>query len=69
MAHASNVPVMLTGARVQPDFRAALFSAAAREGLSVNEFVIRAAGEKLARSGAPISGVFERGDLNNQVAA
>ena len=57
------VQVMLTGARVTSGFRNALFSAAARSGMSVNEFVLRAAGEALARSGANFPGVFERGDI------
>jgi len=43
------VNVMLTGGRVTSSFRQALFLAAGRSGMTVNEFALRAAGEKLAK--------------------
>lgn len=52
------VAITLTGGRVAGSFRSALFSAAARAGVSVNEFVLGAAGEKLARTGSRFSSVF-----------
>ena len=60
----ATVNLMLTGGRVTSGFRASLFAAAARAGVSVNEFVLRAAGEKLRAGGAGFSGVFEPGDAN-----
>lgn len=63
MAHVRTVSILLRGGRVTADFRAALFDAAARSGMTVNEFCLMAVGEKLARSGAGIVGVFEPGDL------
>jgi hypothetical protein len=57
------VNVMLNGGRVTAGFRAALFAAASRAGVSVNEFVLTAAAEKLRASGSQFSGVFEPGDL------
>jgi hypothetical protein len=57
------VNVMLNGGRVTSGFRAALFAAASRAGVSVNEFVLTAAAEKLRASGSQFSGVFEAGDL------
>lgn len=57
------VNVMLNGGRVTATFREALFDATAREGLSVNEFVLQAAAEKLMASGREFSGVFHPGDL------
>ena len=53
----------LNGARVTSEFRAALFDAANRAGVTPNEYVISAAAEKLARIGAPFPGVFRLGDL------
>ncbi|MEY9780349.1 hypothetical protein [Sinorhizobium fredii] len=58
------VNVMLNGGRVTSGFRAALFASACRAGLSVNEFVLTAAAEKLLASGSEFSGLFEPGDLN-----
>ena len=58
-----SVPVLLNGGRVTSDFRSALFAAAARAGLSVNEFVLRATAWKLRRDGVPLTGVFFPGDL------
>lgn len=60
------VNVMLNGGRVTAGFRSALFAAANRMGVSVNEFVIMAAGEKLKESGGNFSGVFHEGDLSEQ---
>lgn len=57
------VALMLNGGRVTLAFRAALFAAASRAGVSVNEFVLTAAAEKLRASGSQFSGVFEPGDL------
>lgn len=57
------VNLMLNGGRVTSGFRAALFAAASRAGVSVNEFVLTAAAEKLRASGSQFSGVFEPGDL------
>jgi len=58
------VNLMLNGGRVTATFREALFDATAREGLSVNEFCLRAAAEKLRASGREFSGLFNPGDLN-----
>ncbi|MBO0906531.1 hypothetical protein [Jiella sonneratiae] len=58
------VPLFLNGARVTSGFRSALFDAANRAGVTVNEFVISAAAEKLARSGSSFPGVFRAGDLS-----
>lgn len=57
------VNLMLTGSKVTSGYRAALFAAANRAGVSVNEFVLTAASEKLRASGAEFSGVFEPGDI------
>ncbi|QIO57309.1 hypothetical protein [Rhizobium leguminosarum] len=57
------VCIMLNGGRVTSGFRAALFDAASRAGVSVNEFVLTAAADKLRASGSQFSGVFEPGDL------
>jgi hypothetical protein len=60
----SIVNVMLHGGRVTATFRQALFDATRREGLSVNEFCLKAAAEKLAASGQHFSGLFNPGDLD-----
>jgi hypothetical protein len=57
------VALMLTGGRVTSGFRAALFAASGRAGVSVNEFVLTAAAEKLRASAQRFSGLFETGDL------
>lgn len=57
------VNLMLNGGRVTSTFRAALFAAANRAGVSVNEFVLTAAAEKLLRTGSQFTGIFESGDL------
>lgn len=59
------VNLMLRDNRVTAGFRAALFDATRREGLSVNEFVLRAAAEKLRASGRDFPGVFSSGDFGN----
>lgn len=61
---ARSVPLFLSGAKVDPDFRAELFDAANRAGVTPNEFAIQAAAEKLARAGRTIPGVFRRGDFD-----
>lgn len=58
------VNVMLNGGRVTAGFRAELFAAANRNGMSVNEYVLHAAGEKLKASGRKFAGVFMPGDLD-----
>ncbi|PWE55593.1 hypothetical protein DEM27_15450 [Metarhizobium album] len=65
MADDRSVNLMLRGGRVTEGFRENLFDAANREGRSVNEFVLRSAAEKLLRSGRPISGVFDSGDVDD----
>ncbi|PWI54810.1 hypothetical protein B5K03_08810 [Rhizobium phaseoli] len=62
------VNILLNGGRVTSGFRAALFAASSRAGISVNEYVIQAAGEKLLASGSQFSGVFEPGDLPSAAA-
>ncbi|MBB2821291.1 UNVERIFIED_ORG: hypothetical protein GGD59_004563 [Rhizobium esperanzae] len=57
------VNILLNGGRVTSGFRTALFAASSRAGISVNEYVIQAAGEKLLASGSQFSGVFEPGDI------
>jgi len=58
------VNLMLNGGRVTATFREALFDATAREGLSVNEFCLRATAEKLRASGRDFTGVFHPGDIS-----
>jgi len=57
------VNLMLRDNRVTAGFRTALFDATQREGLSVNEYVLHAAAEKLLKSGQDFPGVFNAGDL------
>lgn len=59
----ASAQLFLNGARVTADFREALFDASNRAGVTVNEFVLTAAAEKLQRSGARIPGLFRKGDL------
>lgn len=61
------VNVMLNGGRVTAGFRTALFEAANRAGVSVNEFVLTATAEKLCASGSRFSGVFHPGDISQDV--
>lgn len=63
------VPIMLNGGRVTATFREALFDVTAREGISVNEFCLRAAAEKLRASGRQFSGVFHPGDITAHTEA
>ena len=60
--HAVNL--FLNGGRVTSGFRSSLFDAANRAGISVNEFVITAAAEKLVQRGASFPGVFRKGDFD-----
>ncbi|KQT53665.1 hypothetical protein ASG43_17660 [Aureimonas sp. Leaf454] len=60
---AASAPLFLKGARVTNAFRTSLFDAANRAGITPNEFCIKAAAEKLARSGASFPGVFRKGDI------
>jgi hypothetical protein len=62
--HEPSVPMMLTGGRVLAGFRREVWEAAARSGVSINEFVLRACGQALALSGAEIPGVFQPGDIH-----
>lgn len=55
--------LFLKGARVTSDFRDELFDAANRAGVSVNEFCITAAAEKLEAHGRSFVGVFSRRDF------
>lgn len=57
------VALSLNGGRVTQAFRAALFAAASREGVTVNQLVIQSAAERLRAAGARFSGVFTPGDL------
>lgn len=61
--HDPIVNLMLNGGRVTATFREALFDATAREGLSVNEFCLKATAEKLRASGHQFSGIFTPGDI------
>lgn len=63
------VAVELRGGRVTAGFRAALFAASDRAGLTPNEFALRAAAEKLKAEGAPFEGVFAAGDMISRPAA
>ncbi|MBD8555443.1 hypothetical protein IFT84_13105 [Rhizobium sp. CFBP 8762] len=63
------VAVMLNGGRVTYGFRSALFSASARAGISINEYVLQAAAEKLAAAGATFPGLFSSGDCRNDATA
>lgn len=59
----ASAQLFLNGARVDADFRAAMFDAANRAGITPNEFAIVAAAEKLARMGCAFPGVFRSGDF------
>lgn len=52
------VALALNGGRVCAGFRAALFDAAGREGKSVNELVLEAAGRGLRAAGYDFPAVF-----------
>lgn len=59
----TTAPILLRGGRVTGSFKTELMDAASRAGMSANEFVMRAAAEKLLANGRTISGVFWPGDL------
>lgn len=63
MRATDSVALCLTGARVTSGFRSSLFNAAARVGLSVNEFVLLATAERLRAEGEDFPGVFREGDF------
>lgn len=69
MAHLSNQDpkrscnLLLNGSQVTAGFREALFDAAGKSDLTLNEFVIARAAERLAADGYEFPGVFEAGDL------
>lgn len=65
----TTVPILLRGGRVTASFRDAVFRAANRSGMSVNEWVLFAAGQQLRASGATLPGVFEPGDIDIQNSA
>jgi hypothetical protein len=52
------VSITLSGGKVCEGFRSALFDAAAREGKSVNEVVLEAAGRGLRAAGYDFPAVF-----------
>ncbi|WP_108461354.1 hypothetical protein [Devosia naphthalenivorans] len=62
MAQTRRLP--LRGGNVLEDFCEALIIESNRSGQSVNEVIIRAAGERLAQRGLQFTGVFEPGDLD-----
>lgn len=62
------VAVALNGGRVTSEFRTALFDAANRAGMSVNEFVLTTTAKNLKADGAQFRGVFRRGDITDQAA-
>lgn len=64
MATSKIVPILLRGGRVTAPFRDAVFRAANRAGMSVNEWVLFAVGRQLRASGATVPGVFEPGDID-----
>lgn len=64
MASHKTVPILLRGARVLQPFRDAVFRAANRAGMSVNEFVLNCAARQLRQAGTTVPGVFESGDLD-----
>lgn len=53
-----SVHILLRGAQVTPAFRSAIFDVANRAGMTVNEFVLAAAGEKLRKLGRDFPSVF-----------
>lgn len=67
MAHRTQ-PILLRGGNVLEDFRDALITESNRSGQSVNELIIRAAGERLAQRGIRFEGIFEPGDFDQGVA-
>ncbi|SFV32269.1 hypothetical protein SAMN05216456_1592 [Devosia crocina] len=69
MAPTELTPLTLRGGRVTAGLRDAIFDEANRAGMSVNEFVLTAAAERLAQRGIKFAGVFEPGDLDQMGAA
>ena len=59
----ASAQLFLNGARVDADFREALFDAANRAGVTPNEFCIVAAAEKLVGRGASFPGIFRSNDF------
>jgi uncharacterized protein (DUF1778 family) len=59
----ASAQLFLNGARVNRDFREALFDAANRAGVTPNEFCITAAAEKLVAAGRRFPGVFQANDF------
>lgn len=57
------VAVALNGGKVTLAFRSALFDAANRAGMSVNEFVLLAAAARLKASGYSFPSVFSTSDV------
>jgi hypothetical protein len=58
------VSITLNGGRVCEGFRSALFEAAGRQGKSVNEIVLEAAGESLKAAGYHFPAVFPGSRMN-----
>ena len=69
MAQHRTSPILLRGGSVLEDFKSALVHESNRSGQSVNEVVLRAAGERLAQRGMHFGGVFEPGDLDSNKAS
>jgi hypothetical protein len=69
MARHKTAPILLRGGNVLEDFKDALITESNRSGQSVNELIIRAAGERLAQRGLQFAGVFEPGDLDQMGSA
>ncbi|SMC92100.1 hypothetical protein SAMN06297251_112106 [Fulvimarina manganoxydans] len=61
--------IHLKGGKVTPAFQLALFDAANRAGMTVNEFVLMATAERLVARGVAIPGVFRPGDIKGTMAA
>lgn len=59
----------LRGGNILEDFAEALITESDRSGQSINEVIIRAAGERLAQRGLRFAGVFEPGDLDQMGTA
>lgn len=64
MAQHRTSPILLRGGNVLEDFKDVLLTESNRSGQSVNELILRAAGERLAQRGLRFAGVFEPGDLD-----
>jgi hypothetical protein len=61
--HSRLVQLALSSTRVTAAFRAEIFSAADRAGMTVNEFVVEATAEKLRRAGRQFPGPFRDSEL------